>query len=115
MRTRSGLAVNTTSPPTPGGSITPPTPGGLSPCRVPVLAERLAVHFRDLADRAERLHGGDERRHQVLTTLGRFAHATERGPRGGPVALPLHAADAVGLSRLDLERDAEQLGRPLLG
>src|SRR5689334_17181381 len=84
------------------------------PCRVAVLPEDLAVEVRDLPDRAERLHRGDERRHEVLAVLRRGAHARERRARLGGVPLALHAADPVGLPRLDLGRDAEELGRALL-
>src|SRR5262249_29744918 len=43
------------------------------------------------------------------------AHAREGGPRLGAISLVLHAPDAVDLPALDLERYAQELGRPLLG
>src|SRR5205814_1712581 len=42
-------------------------------------------------------------------------HALQGRAGRGPVPLALHAPDAVGLPLLDLERDAQEVGRPLLG
>src|SRR5215468_9287536 len=85
------------------------------PRRVAVLPEGLAVEIRDLAQRAPRLHRGDERRHEVLARAHRLAHPAERLAGGGGVALALHPSHPVGLVRLDLERHAQELGWMLLG
>src|SRR5262249_62097462 len=78
----------------------------LEPRRIAVLAEDVAVDVGDLAEGAHRLHGGDQRRHQILARRGGFPHPRQRLARGRRVALPRDAPDAPPPLRLPHE------GRP---
>src|SRR5688500_18307425 len=91
----------------------------LAPCsedpRLVVLAEFLAQHAGDLAQRAPGVRGGDEALEQVGAVAAGLAHRVERRLGGARVALAAQLGQARALLALDRGVDAVQLdlGRAL--
>src|SRR5262245_66357414 len=60
----------------------------LQPGRIAVLAEDLAVDVADLAERAHRLYGSDQRQHQILARRRGLPHTCQCPARGRPGRAP---------------------------
>src|SRR6266404_1842272 len=84
------------------------------PRGVAIDAELLAIDVADLAERDAILHGGDERRHQVLTVATGAADRVEARARPCLIARRLERAYARRLPLLERGIDAQQVDRRLV-
>src|SRR5207302_500340 len=77
--------------------------------RLLVLAEHVPHRLGDLAECRVRLHGFENRVHEVLATAGGIGNAAERGADDGAVALAADTLELGQLGRVRLEVERVEL------